>query len=86
MKIIRTDSFKKDYQELPANIQKLFDNKIRLFMENTGHPSFRVKKMKAHKNRWEASLNIFYRFTFEIHKEHYLFRRIGPHDTVLRNP
>ena len=27
MKFVRADSFKKDYQELPAHIQKLFDKK-----------------------------------------------------------
>lgn len=86
MKIVRTDSFKRDYQELPSLIQKLFDKKIRLFMKNLQHPSLRIKKMKRYKNRWEGSINMFYRFTFEIHKDHYLFRRVGPHDAVLKNP
>jgi mRNA-degrading endonuclease RelE of RelBE toxin-antitoxin system len=86
MKIVRADSFKRDYQELPATIQKLFDKKIRIFFENTNHPSLRVKKMRGHKNRWEGSINMFYRFTFEIHTDHYFFRRIGPHDAVLKNP
>ena len=42
MKFVRADSFKKDYQELPAHIQKLFDKKIRIFAENLLHPSLRV--------------------------------------------
>jgi mRNA-degrading endonuclease RelE of RelBE toxin-antitoxin system len=86
MKIVRTDSFKKDYQKLPTGVQKLFDKKIPIFMENIHHPSLKVKKMRGHKNRWEARINIYYRFTFEINKDFYLLRRIGPHDTVLRNP
>ena len=86
MKIIRSDAFKRDYQELPLPIQMLFDKKIRLFMKNIHHPSFRVKKMRGHTNRWEASINMFYRYTFEIHNEHYFFRRVGPHDVVLKNP
>ena len=56
-----------------------------IFTENIRHPSVRFKKMKGHENRWEASINMFYRFTFEIHEDHYLFRRIGPHDDVLKN-
>jgi hypothetical protein len=40
--------------------------------------------MKGYENRWEASINMFYRFTFEIHTDYYLFRRIGPHDIVLK--
>jgi len=85
-KIVRADSFKKDYQELPPSVQDLFDKKIRLFMEDIRHPSLRVKKMRGYKNRWEGSINMFYRFTFEIHTGHYLFRRIGPHDIVLQRP
>jgi mRNA interferase RelE/StbE len=86
MRISRTDSFKRDFRELPAAIQDLFQKKLGLFMQNIRHPSLRVKKLQGFENRWEASINMFYRFTFEIHKEHYLFRRIGPHDDVLRSP
>lgn len=86
MRLVRTDSFKKDYNHLPAHVQKTFDNKIRLFIEDINHPSLRVKKMRGHKNRWEASITMFYRFTFEVHADHYLLRRIGPHDNVLKNP
>lgn len=86
MKIIRTDVFKKDYQRLPKATQEKFENKIKLFLDNIHHPSLRVKKMKGHKNRWEASIDMFYRFTFEIHSGYCLFRRIGPHDYVLKNP
>jgi len=42
--------------------------------------------MKGYKNRWEASIDMFYRFTFEIHKDLYLLRRIGPHDIILKGP
>jgi len=86
VKILRTKSFKKDYSQLSADVQILFNKKVRIFMENIHHPSLRVKKMKGYENRWEASINMFYRFTFEIHEDHYLFRRIGPHDDVLKNP
>jgi mRNA-degrading endonuclease YafQ of YafQ-DinJ toxin-antitoxin module len=86
MRIDRAESFKKDFNQLPAYIQRLFEKKIRLFMQNAKHPSLRVKKMQGHENRWEASINMFYRFTFEVHTDRYLFRRIGPHDEVLKKP
>jgi len=86
MRILRTDLFKGDYQKLPKAAQEKFDKKILLFAANIHHPSLRVKKMKAHKNRWEASIDMFYRFTFEIHEDYYLLRRIGPHDDVLKKP
>lgn len=84
MKILRTGVFKEDYKRLPENVQAKFDQKIRRFMHDIRHPSLRVKKMKGHKDRWEASIDMFYRFTFEIHQDYYLLRRIGPHDAVLK--
>jgi len=86
MRILRTEAFKEDYKRLPKNSQKKFDEKIKLFINDIYHPSLRVKKMKGHKNCWEASIDIFYRFTFERHPDHYLLRRIGPHDYVLKKP
>ncbi|HLC17163.1 MAG TPA: hypothetical protein VJL89_13145 [Thermodesulfovibrionia bacterium] len=86
MRIIRTNAFKRDFKELPKAIQETFEKKIKLFMDNIKHPSLRVKKMEGYKNRWEASIDMFYRFTFEIHNNFYLLRRIGPHDNVLKNP
>jgi len=86
MNIVRTEVFKKDFGQLPKRVQEKFVKKFRLFMENIRHPSLRVKKMEGHKNRWEASIDMFYRFTFEIHDDFYMLRRIGPHDNVLKNP
>jgi len=86
MKIKVTNSFKEDYKELPKGVQEKFKKKIAIFHRNITHPSLRVKKMKAKKNRWEASIDMFYRFTFEIHSNYYILRRIGPHDKVLKNP
>ncbi len=86
MKILRADAFKKDFQKLPKVVQENFEKKIKLFINDIKHPSLRVKKIKGHKNRWEASIDMFYRFTFEIHSDHYLLRRIGPHDDVLKKP
>jgi hypothetical protein len=85
MRILRTEIFKEDFAGLPKFAQEKFERKIRLFMSNIHHPSLRVKKMRGHENRWEASVDMFYRFTFEIHSDYYLLRRIGPRDHVLKN-
>ncbi len=85
MNIHLAESFKKDYRYLPAGVQKLFEEKLKIFVQNIRHPSLRVRKMQGYENRWEGSINMSYRFTFEIHDDHYLLRRIGPHD-ILRNP
>jgi mRNA interferase RelE/StbE len=86
MKILRTEVFKEDYKRLPIPVQDKFDEKIKHFIHDIRHPSLRVKKMKGHKNRWEASIDMFYRFTFELHQDYCILRRIGPHDHVLKKP
>ncbi len=86
MRIVYTNLFKKDFKKLPKKKRELFKKKVALFIDDVRHPSLRVKKMSGHENRWEASIDMFYRFTFEIHKDHYFLRRIGPHDGVLRKP
>lgn len=47
MRIDYTDSFKQDFRQLPAHIQKVFENKLRLFLQSTKHPSLRVRDTKT---------------------------------------
>ena len=82
MKIKTTRRFDRDYARLPIEIKDLFDRKLKLFFKNLNHPSLRVKKMVGHPNIWEASITMQYRFTFEIHSDFYIFRRIGTHDVL----
>ena len=76
--------FKKEYNKLPKEIQKAFDEKLSLFLKQMSHPSLRVKRIHGTKNRWEGSVTMKYRFTFEFIKECVLFRAIGTHDILKR--
>jgi mRNA interferase RelE/StbE len=76
--------FKKEYNSLPAEIQKAFDKKLGLFLDNTAHPSIRVKRIQGTKQRWEESVTKNYRFTFEFIENTVLFRTIGTHDILSR--
>ena len=76
--------FKKEYNNLPKKIQKAFDEKLSLFLKQTSHPSLRVKRIQGTKNRWEGSITMKYRFTFEFLKDGILFRAIGTHDILKR--
>lgn len=76
--------FKKEYNNLPKEIQKAFDEKLSLFLKQTSHPSLRVRRIQGTKNRWEGSITMKYRFTFEFLKDGVLFRAIGTHDIVSR--
>jgi mRNA interferase RelE/StbE len=57
---------KKEYGNLPKEIQNAFDEKPSLFLKKTPHPSLRVKRIQGTKIRWKGSITMKYRFTFEF--------------------
>lgn len=83
MKLLASKPFQKDYKKLPRHIQKETDNALRLLANNPRHPSLRVKKMQGTKGIWEGSVTMSYRFTFHMHGDTVVLRRIGTHD-ILR--
>ena len=76
--------FKKEYNNLPKEIQRAFDKKLSLFIEDATHSSLRVKRIQGTKQRWEGSVTKNYRFTFEFIENTVLFRTIGTHDILFR--
>ncbi len=76
--------FKKEYNKLPKKIQKAFDQKLQLLLQEMSHPSLRVKRIQGTKNRWEGSVTMKYRFTFEFLENGLIFRAIGTHDILNR--
>ncbi|MDR1244270.1 MAG: hypothetical protein LBJ79_03720 [Endomicrobium sp.] len=81
-----TERFKENYKALPINLQELFDKKLALFVNNPFHPSLNTHKYKTSEKSsiYEAYINVSYRFTFEMTKEKYIFRNIGPHKIIDR--
>jgi len=84
MKIIRIDSFKRDYKKLPEKVKRQTEKALQLLVANLSHPSLRTKKIKSRENIWEARVAKDYRFSFEIRGDTYVLRRIGKHEEVLR--
>jgi mRNA-degrading endonuclease RelE of RelBE toxin-antitoxin system len=76
--------FRKQYRALPKEIQNAFDKKLNLFLNNRSHPSLRVKRIQGTENRWEGSVTMNYRFTFEFSEKTVFFRAIGTHDILNR--
>jgi mRNA-degrading endonuclease RelE of RelBE toxin-antitoxin system len=74
--------FKKEFKKLPQNIKKSFNEKLFLLLQNILHPSLRVKRIQGTKNRWEGSVTMKYRFTFELIEDTIIFRAIGTHDIL----
>jgi len=79
-----SNRFKKEYNTLPKEIQNAFDKKLTLFLKNIYHPSLRVKKIQGTKERWEGSITMKYRFTFEFFEDTLIFRAIGTHDILKK--
>ena len=77
-----TRRFRKEYRALPREIQKAFDEKLGLFLKDMHHPSLRVKRIQGTKHRWEGSVTMKYRFTFEFSRDTLIFRTIGTHDNL----
>jgi hypothetical protein len=48
--------FRKEYLSLPKEVQKTFDEKLKLFLQDMSHPSLRVKRIQGTKDRWEGSV------------------------------
>jgi len=77
-----SNRFKKEYKSLTKNIQKAFDKKLSLFLNNIQHPSLRVKKIQGTRDIWEGTINKNFRFTFCLSENSVVFRRIGTHDIL----
>lgn len=89
MIIERTNRFKKAYKKLDNESRKVINKALILLVEDSAHPSLRVKKMKGYHNPdvWEASANMNLRLTFEFIKPNTLvLRNCGHHDPTLNNP
>lgn len=84
MRIVYTETFKKDFVNLPKEIQKIAEKKIKIFGDNSHHPSLRIKKMEGVKNIWEGRITDSYRFTFTMDNDLCILRRIGTHDILKK--
>jgi mRNA interferase RelE/StbE len=86
LKILRTDSFKRDFGKLPKDVQERTEKALRRLVENPRHPSLRNKKMKGVEDIWEASVSISYRITYQVSGDALILRRVGTHDILRREP
>lgn len=88
MEFLRSELFRRDFKQLPREIQDRTEKQFTLLLKNPRHPSLQTKKMKGKWGRmgvYEARVTQGYRFTFQLKDNFYFLRRIGPHD-ILRQP
>jgi len=86
MRYVRTGRFKKAAAKLPREIQAKAAKAFVLFKENPRHPSLGVKRVQGLPGVWEGRIDVSYRFTFHYEDDLCVFRNIGPHAIVEREP
>lgn len=86
MKLHRLPRFDRDYKKLPVGIKTKLYRQLKVISENLQHPGLHVKKIKGQTDIWEARVDKFYRFSFEIGGNIIYLRRVGPHGKTLNNP
>lgn len=85
MQCLRTERFKKDFQQLPSAVQARAAKALELFAVNPRHPSLQAKKMEGAAGIWELRVSDNDRVTFQRFQGGILLRRIGTHN-ILRQP
>jgi len=78
LRIAVTESFRRCYEKLPAEIQAKVDRQLDRLSSDLRHPSLRVKKIKGTQDVWEARVDRGYRLTFSVREDVLYLRRVGP--------
>jgi len=86
LRIAVTESFRRCYEKLLAEIQAKVDRQLDKLSNDLRHPSLRVKKIKGTLDVWEARVDRCYRLTFSVREDVLYLRRVGPHDPTLNRP
>jgi mRNA interferase RelE/StbE len=82
MRLVRTDRFLHDYRRLPDQVRRQTDRKLCYLVQNLSHPSLRVKRARKYEGVYDGSINMSYRFLFQITTDAYVLLRIGKHDIL----
>lgn len=79
MNVRLTPQFERSYANAPLHVQKLFDRKLALLVQNLRHPSLRAKKYDEARDIWQARVDRAWRFYFQIRGDTYYLLNITPH-------
>ncbi|MBE0478871.1 type II toxin-antitoxin system mRNA interferase toxin, RelE/StbE family [Candidatus Aerophobetes bacterium] len=86
MRITFTDTFKRDYKELPQNVKRRANKALQFLATDLSHPSLRAKKIRSREDIWEASITKSYRLSFQVRGDMCVLRRTGKHEELLKRP
>jgi len=74
-----SERFVQSYTTAPPAIQRAFDRKLELLLQDLRHPSLRAKKYDEARDLWQARVNQGWRFYFRIKGDTYQLIDITPH-------
>lgn len=83
MRLVFTDPFRRDYQTLPAGVQRALEKALKFLLTNPRHPSLRIKKIPG-TDIWYGRASRAYRFTLQFEGDAATLRRVGTHAILAR--
>lgn len=81
MRVVFTDAFRRDYQDLPDYVQQALDKALKFLSGGVRHPSIRMKKLPG-TEIWYGRVTRAYRFTLQLNGDVCLLRRVGTHSIL----
>ncbi len=73
------ERFTRQYAAAPAEIQRAFDRRLALLLQNLRHPSLRAKKYDETRDIWQARVTREWRFYFKIQGDTYVILSLITH-------
>lgn len=86
--VVFSERYKRNFKKLRTENKQAAREKLKLFLDDPFHPSFRTKKIQGAPGMWESSINMDIRMTWRWGDEEsgVELSNIGPHDKTLKNP
>ena len=84
MNIRETEDFKKDLEDLPAKIKKLFQRQRAIFKENWLDPRLHTKRIKELPGVYSFRITRRYRVLFYFRNGEAIFFKIGHRKEIYR--
>jgi mRNA interferase RelE/StbE len=85
---IYSERYQRSFKKLSHENKHVAKEKMKLFLDDPFHPSFRTKKLQGAPGMWESSINMDVRMTWRWGDEEGVVElsNIGEHDKALKNP
>ncbi len=79
MRVVFTNPFLRRFKKLPEVTKRKFEKQLVFLLKNVRHPSLHAKKYDETRSIWQARVNDFYRFYFQIREDVYVILNIIKH-------